>query len=67
MDFEKFCAIVMPFLEEDDDEAMHEELKEAFRLYDKGGKCLRSRLQWERESRQERERTRAGEFEWPHL
>ena len=41
MDFEKFCAIVMPFLEEDDDEAMHEELKEAFRLYDKGGKCLK--------------------------
>lgn len=37
VDFEKFCAIVMPFLEEDDDEAMHEELKEAFRLYDKGG------------------------------
>ena len=27
----------MPFLEDDDDEAMHEELKEAFRLYDKEG------------------------------
>ncbi|XP_071540073.1 troponin C, isotype gamma-like isoform X2 [Panulirus ornatus] len=37
VDFERFCSIVMPFLEEDDDEAMHEELKEAFRLYDKGG------------------------------
>lgn len=40
VDFEKFCSIVMPFLEEDDDEAMHEELKEAFRLYDKGGECM---------------------------
>lgn len=37
VDFDRFCSIVMPFLEEDDDEAMHEELKEAFRLYDKGG------------------------------
>ena len=28
----------MPFLEDEDDEAMNEELKEAFRLYDKEGK-----------------------------
>ena len=38
VNFDQFCVIVMPFLEEDDDEAMHEELKEAFRLYDKGGR-----------------------------
>jgi len=37
VNFDQFCTIVMRFLEEDDDEAMHEELKEAFRLYDKGG------------------------------
>jgi len=35
--FDQFCLVVMPFIEEDDDEAMAEELKEAFRLYDKGG------------------------------
>ena len=37
VNFDSFSAIVLPFLEEDDDEAMHEELKEAFRLYDKEG------------------------------
>ncbi|KAB7495851.1 Troponin C, isoform 1, partial [Armadillidium nasatum] len=37
VNFESFTNIVLPFLEEDDDEAMHEELKEAFRLYDKEG------------------------------
>ncbi|XP_076048707.1 troponin C-like isoform X2 [Oratosquilla oratoria] len=37
VNFDNFCSIVMPFLEEDEDEAMHEELKEAFRLYDKEG------------------------------
>jgi len=37
VDFDQFCLVVMPFLEEEDDEAMHEELKEAFRMYDKGG------------------------------
>jgi len=37
VNFDQFCTVVMPFLEEEDDEAMHEELKEAFRLYDKGG------------------------------
>ncbi|KAF2358071.1 EF-hand domain [Trinorchestia longiramus] len=37
VNFDQFIVIVMPYLEEDDDEAMHEELKEAFRLYDKGG------------------------------
>jgi len=37
VDFETFLTIVMPFLEDEDDEAMNEELKEAFRLYDKEG------------------------------
>lgn len=37
VNFDQFLVVVMPFLEEDDDEAMHEELKEAFRLYDKDG------------------------------
>merc|ERR1719381_388062 len=37
VDFDQFCNIVTPFMEEDDDEAMQEELKEAFRLYDKEG------------------------------
>ncbi|XP_018014714.1 troponin C [Hyalella azteca] len=37
VNFDQFIAIVLPFMEDDDDEAMHEELKEAFRLYDKGG------------------------------
>ncbi|KAF2346368.1 EF-hand domain [Trinorchestia longiramus] len=37
VNFNSFCTIVMPFLEDDDDEAMNEELKEAFRLYDKKG------------------------------
>lgn len=31
-------------MEEDDDEAMHEELKEAFRLYDKEGEGLLKNL-----------------------
>jgi len=37
VNFEQFCSIVMCFMEEEDDEAMNEELKEAFRLYDKNG------------------------------
>merc|ERR1719452_307783 len=37
VNFEMFLKIVMPFLEDEDDEAMNEELKEAFRLYDKEG------------------------------
>ena len=36
----------MPFLEEDDDEAMHEELKEAFRLYDKEGRGYAQFKKW---------------------
>jgi len=37
VNFEQFVEIVMTFLGDDDDEAMNEELKEAFRLYDKEG------------------------------
>ncbi|RZF38471.1 hypothetical protein LSTR_LSTR011961 [Laodelphax striatellus] len=37
LNFDGFCRIATHFLEEDDAEAMQEELKEAFRLYDKEG------------------------------
>lgn len=37
MNFESFYAIAANFLEDEDDEAMQNELKEAFRLYDKEG------------------------------
>ena len=37
MNFDQFSAIVLPFLMDEDDDVMHEELKEAFRLYDKEG------------------------------
>lgn len=37
LNFEAFYAIAANFLEEEDDEAMQNELKEAFRLYDKEG------------------------------
>jgi len=37
IDFDAFVAIASNFLEEEDDEAMLNELKEAFRLYDKEG------------------------------
>lgn len=37
MNFDGFCEIAAHFLEEDDAEAMQEELKEAFRLYDREG------------------------------
>ena len=35
--FEAFYSIAANFLEDEDDEAMQNELKEAFRLYDKEG------------------------------
>uniref|UniRef100_A0A146M919 Troponin C, isoform 1 n=1 Tax=Lygus hesperus TaxID=30085 RepID=A0A146M919_LYGHE len=35
VNFDGFCEIASHFLDEDDAEAMQEELKEAFRLYDK--------------------------------
>ncbi|XP_008469064.1 troponin C [Diaphorina citri] len=37
VNFDGFCRIATHFLEEDDAEAMQEELKEAFRLYDREG------------------------------
>ncbi|XP_043238573.1 troponin C, isoallergen Bla g 6.0101-like isoform X4 [Amphibalanus amphitrite] len=37
LDFDSFVSIASNFLEEEDDEAMQAELKEAFRLYDKEG------------------------------
>ena len=40
LDFDSFVSIASNFLEEEDDEAMQQELKEAFRLYDKEGTCL---------------------------
>jgi Ca2+-binding EF-hand superfamily protein len=38
VNFDGFCRIAAHFLEEEDSEAMQEELKEAFRLYDREGK-----------------------------
>ncbi|CAO1301168.1 unnamed protein product [Diamesa serratosioi] len=37
VNFDGFCNIAAHFLEEEDDEAMQQELKEAFRLYDREG------------------------------
>ena len=37
LSFEAFYSIAANFLEDEDDEAMQNELKEAFRLYDKEG------------------------------
>ncbi|KAL0274873.1 UNVERIFIED_CONTAM: hypothetical protein PYX00_002900 [Menopon gallinae] len=37
VNFDGFCRIASHFLEEEDAEAMQEELKEAFRLYDREG------------------------------
>ena len=37
LNFDSFCRVAGHFLVEEDDEAMLQELKEAFRLYDKEG------------------------------
>lgn len=37
LDFETFCSIASHFLEEEDAESTQQELKEAFRLYDREG------------------------------
>jgi calmodulin len=37
VNFDGFCNIASHFLDEEDDEAMQQELKEAFRLYDREG------------------------------
>lgn len=36
-DFQNFCIVASKFLIEEDEEQMREELKEAFRIYDKEG------------------------------
>lgn len=40
IEFEEFCTLAARFLVEEDAEAMQQELKEAFRLYDKEGKTV---------------------------
>merc|ERR1711915_696541 len=51
LNFQCFCRVVGHFMEEQDEEAMQKELKEAFRLYDKEGNgfipiaCLKEILQ----------------------
>ncbi|KAJ8936802.1 hypothetical protein NQ318_003047, partial [Aromia moschata] len=37
VNFDSFCRVAGHFLENEDDEALQKELKEAFRLYDKEG------------------------------
>lgn len=37
LEFEEFCALAAKFLIEEDEESLHKELKEAFRIYDKQG------------------------------
>jgi len=37
VDFDTFCDVVLPLMEEEDFEAVREELKTAFRLYDREG------------------------------
>lgn len=44
LDFNSFCKLAGRFLvEEEDDEAMMKELKEAFRLYDREGKIKKNK------------------------
>ncbi|KAG7155393.1 Troponin C-like 6 [Homarus americanus] len=37
IEFEEFAALAAKFLSEEDEEALKKELKEAFRIYDRGG------------------------------
>jgi Ca2+-binding EF-hand superfamily protein len=39
LNFDSFCRVAMHFLDDEDNEVMQKELKEAFRLYDKDGEC----------------------------
>ena len=39
LEFEEFCILAARFLIEEDEEQMRKELKEAFRFYDKEGRC----------------------------
>lgn len=40
VNFDQFCKVAGHFLENEDDETVQRELKEAFRLYDKEGKHI---------------------------
>ena len=41
LEFEEFCQLAAKFLIEEDEESLKEELREAFRIYDKEGKkCI---------------------------
>jgi len=42
LNFDSFCRVAMHFLDDEDNEVMQKELKEAFRLYDKDGECAYS-------------------------
>lgn len=46
IEFEEFCTLAARFLVEEDAEAMQQELKEAFRLYDKEGNFCVYVLGW---------------------
>lgn len=46
LNFESFCKVAANFLENEDDEVLQKELKEAFRLYDKQGECPPGRQTW---------------------
>lgn len=49
IEFAEFCTLAARFLVEEDAEAMQQELKEAFRLYDKEGlTIMRFRIQMQR-------------------
>jgi Ca2+-binding EF-hand superfamily protein len=41
LNFDSFCRVAMHFLDDEDNEVMQKELKEAFRLYDKDGEYRR--------------------------
>ena len=44
LEFEEFVELAAKFLIEEDEEALKEELREAFRIYDKGGALRRTFL-----------------------
>lgn len=46
IEFPEFCALAAKFLVEEDAEAMQQELKEAFRLYDKEGETTNHFVDW---------------------
>lgn len=43
LNFDTFAAIAEHYFEEEDDEVMQRELREAFRLYDKEGKVYKKK------------------------